>query len=73
MASDGALWAWGRGGAWTVSGSDAVRQLGGPLDDLVLTEDGVASTVLVTFRYCAGIFTVRVVAGLSTTRLETVL
>ena len=40
-ATDGTLWAWGSGGAWTVSGSDAERRLGGPLRDLIVTDDAV--------------------------------
>lgn len=35
----GRVWAWGAGGAWTVEGSDAVRQSAGPVRDLVLDAD----------------------------------
>lgn len=29
-----AVWAWGEGGAWTVEGTDAIRQMSGPVHDL---------------------------------------
>lgn len=37
----GVLWAWGPGGAWTVTGSDAVRRLGAGVGDLVSDADRV--------------------------------
>jgi hypothetical protein len=40
-AAGGVLWAWGSGGAWTVSGSDAVRRLGAGVVDLVADGDRV--------------------------------
>lgn len=41
VAGDGTLWAWGTGGAWTVTGSDAERRLGGPVQDLVVVGDQI--------------------------------